>query len=208
MKTKLMSIDRIGLSARSNNALHNADINTVSEMVKQTPESLSRISRLGQKSVDEIMRKIQEYSELIRSEKELKDFSVFDYVAAPEYRDRILRYVVINDLDVSRMGLSCRVRFNLIEKGLAKMSDIVFLTRRDLLEKYKFGTGQTSEVLDRIREYLLEHRDRLIAVCRGKQGSFVSDAAIRHGILEMYHSVGFRRIDLDEIKAVPGRSHF
>ena len=90
MKTKLMSIDRIGLSTRSNNALHNANINTVSEMVEQTPESLSRISRLGQKSIDEIMQKIQEYSEIIRSEKELKDYSVFDYVAAPEYRDRIL----------------------------------------------------------------------------------------------------------------------
>ncbi|MBR1812592.1 MAG: hypothetical protein IJ773_02090 [Lachnospiraceae bacterium] len=199
MSIQQLSIDQIGLSVRSKNALHSANINTVSDLMDQTPESLNRISRLGQKSIDEIMQKIQEYSEIIRSEKTLKDFSVFDYVASPEYHDRVFRYVVINDLDVSRMGFSSRTRSDLTEKGLAKMSDIVFLTRRDLLEKYKFEPGQTFEVLDRIHKYLLEHRDQLIAVCRRKQDSYVSDAAVRRGILEMYHSVGFRRIDLAEM---------
>lgn len=41
MDIKLLSIDSIGLSVRSTNALHNANVHTVGDMLEYTEESLS-----------------------------------------------------------------------------------------------------------------------------------------------------------------------
>ena len=61
MDVKMLSIDSIGLSNRSKNALHRAEVHTVGDMLAHTEESLNEIRNLGKKSIEEILIKIDEY---------------------------------------------------------------------------------------------------------------------------------------------------
>ena len=64
MDVKTLSIDSIGLSNRSQNALHRAEIHTVGDMLRYTEESLNEIRNLGKKSIEEILKKIEEYRKI------------------------------------------------------------------------------------------------------------------------------------------------
>ena len=61
MNVKILSIDTIGLSVRSTNALHRAGVHTVGEMLNYSEETLSKIRNLGKKSIEEIIEKVKEY---------------------------------------------------------------------------------------------------------------------------------------------------
>ena len=61
MDVKTRKIDSIGLSKRSQNALHRAEIHTVGELLTYTEDSLNEIRNLGKKSIEEILQKIEEY---------------------------------------------------------------------------------------------------------------------------------------------------
>ena len=60
MNVKILSIDTIGLSVRSTNALHRAGVHTVGEMLNYSEETLSKIRNLGKKSIEEIIEKVKE----------------------------------------------------------------------------------------------------------------------------------------------------
>jgi len=55
-----MSIEELELSVRASNGLKRANINTVGDLVEKTREEMSKIRNLGQKSLDEIERKLKE----------------------------------------------------------------------------------------------------------------------------------------------------
>ena len=61
MDIRTISIEEIGLSVRSLNALRRAEVRTVGNMLQHTEESLMQIRNLGRKSVQEILEKIAEY---------------------------------------------------------------------------------------------------------------------------------------------------
>lgn len=64
MDVKMQSIDAIGLSVRSSNALHRAGVHTVGDMLERTEEDLSQVRNLGKKSLEEILEKIDEYKKI------------------------------------------------------------------------------------------------------------------------------------------------
>ncbi len=53
-----MTIEELGVSARSFNCLKRAGINTVEELTNRTEEEMSKIRNLGKKSLDEIIEKL------------------------------------------------------------------------------------------------------------------------------------------------------
>lgn len=63
MSVTTISIDTIGLSVRSVNALHRIEVHTVGQMMEYDEERLLQVRNLGQKSVKEILAKIAEYQE-------------------------------------------------------------------------------------------------------------------------------------------------
>ncbi|KAI4453671.1 dna-directed rna polymerase subunit alpha [Holotrichia oblita] len=71
-KTKLleMSIDDMDLSPRSSNCLKRANINTVEDLVKKTKEDMLKVRNLGQKSLEEIIFKIESMGLALRVEEE------------------------------------------------------------------------------------------------------------------------------------------
>ncbi len=57
-----MSIEELELSVRASNGLKRANIHTVGHLVEKTREEMSKIRNLGQKSLEEIERKLSEYT--------------------------------------------------------------------------------------------------------------------------------------------------
>lgn len=57
-----MSIEELELSVRASNGLKRANIYTVGHLVEKSREEMSKIRNLGQKSLEEIERKLAEYS--------------------------------------------------------------------------------------------------------------------------------------------------
>jgi len=55
-----MSIEELELSVRASNGLKRASINTVGDLIQKTREEMSKIRNLGQKSLEEIERKLAE----------------------------------------------------------------------------------------------------------------------------------------------------
>lgn len=55
-----MSIEELELSVRASNGLKRANINTVGDLIEKTREEMSKIRNLGQKSLEEIERKLKE----------------------------------------------------------------------------------------------------------------------------------------------------
>jgi len=55
-----MSIEELELSVRASNGLKRANINSVGDLVEKTREEMSKIRNLGQKSLEEIERKLKE----------------------------------------------------------------------------------------------------------------------------------------------------
>lgn len=55
-----MSIEELELSVRASNGLKRANINTVGDLINKTREEMSKIRNLGQKSLEEIERKLKE----------------------------------------------------------------------------------------------------------------------------------------------------
>lgn len=55
-----MSIEELELSVRASNGLKRANINTVGDLIEKTREEMSKVRNLGQKSLEEIERKLKE----------------------------------------------------------------------------------------------------------------------------------------------------
>lgn len=56
-----MSIEELELSVRASNGLKRASINTVGDLIEKTREEMGKIRNLGQKSLEEIERKLKEF---------------------------------------------------------------------------------------------------------------------------------------------------
>ena len=68
---KMMNIDELELSVRSYNCLKRAGINTVEELVNETPEDMMKVRNLGRKSLEEVLQKLQEMGLSLRQTEEL-----------------------------------------------------------------------------------------------------------------------------------------
>ncbi|AZZ65568.1 DNA-directed RNA polymerase subunit alpha [Metamycoplasma phocicerebrale] len=68
-----ISIEKLGLTIRSLNALKRAKYNTVDELMKLTDEDLSNIKNLGKKSIEDIIQKRNEWLERTGQEVENND---------------------------------------------------------------------------------------------------------------------------------------
>ena len=314
MDVKGLTIDSIGLSNRSQNALHRAEIHTVGDMLGYTEESLNEIRNLGKKSIEEILKKIEEYRRIdeaggIQSEESataaqrpcnfdewikesdgreyvllwlqkkecridsmellsvrsynllmfngytfmsqiaflgeqelmqiprmdaasageiirlcrhfmqdhsatiLADYAaeleaasappaptIFDMLGIPEYHNTILEYVRANDRDVRQLGLSNRSINRLINKGMEKLSDIIFMTRLELQRLPAMGIISVEEIMSKINDYISVNESRLIAVCTGDESALLDDETLRDMILKQYQEIGFGGLSLNEMK--------
>ena len=62
-----LAIEELDLSERPRNCLKRAQVNTVGELVKKTEDDLLAITNFGQKSLDEVLQKLDERGLSLRS---------------------------------------------------------------------------------------------------------------------------------------------
>ena len=312
MDIKLLSIDSIGLSVRSTNALQNANVHTVGDMLGYTEETLSQVRNLGKKSINEVLMKIKYYKQLdenggikenndetkvvisenfdewvtvednrnivvewltekqIRIEKldllstrayNILMFAGFDYlyqiaflsieelmniqlmdkisahdiekltlrfireslneicsfisdkrdiekirvqsvdemISRQEYRDIILQYVKVNDVEIIMMGLTYRAENRLIRNGYKNLSDIIFKSRAELLKIPSMGKNSVDNIIQNINAYLEKNESRIRAFISGDESALWDDEEIKKMILNLYSELGFNGLTLNEI---------
>lgn len=59
-KVMSLSIDELELSVRSYNCLKRANINTVEDLINKTPSDMMKVRNLGKKSLDEVLKKLED----------------------------------------------------------------------------------------------------------------------------------------------------
>ena len=142
MDVKLKSIDDIGLSNRSSNALHRAGVHTVGDMLKYNEESLLKIRNLGGKSKEGIIQKIEKYSKLDSDDSISEDCSVeifvpedFDaWLTNPVNRQMFIDWLQEKETRVIALELlSSRAYNRLMLSGYTKIYQIAFLSADDLM---------------------------------------------------------------------------
>ena len=196
MDVKETPVTEVGLSARALHVLQQNGIRTVGEMLQQTEKSLLGLRNAGLKVVHEILEKQKKYRP-----QEVKIDSVFALLQDPKYHSQILEYVRTNDLDFHSQSLSARAMNRLTEMNMTMMSDLVFSTRGSLCKIPGMGINCAEEIVSRIRRYLTEHENRILAVCRGDMNALTSDEAICDQILELYKQERLPGMTAEEIAA-------
>lgn len=214
MDVKTLSIDTIGLTNRSKNALHQAQVHTIGDMLGYTEEMLTEIRNLGKKSVDEILAKIEEYRKLDES-RELsnpteesvevpEDFSAWiKKDDGKEYVLSWLREVKIDALDL----LSPRAYNLLMLNGYDNLGQIAFLTETDLMEIPRMEAASAGEIVRLCGHYLRNnsavilaaYAETLAAAPKSPDVTIMDDTAIRNLILKQYQMIGFDGLSLNEM---------
>lgn len=199
------------LSAKTYNSLRINDYVFMHQIVFLDRDQLMRIPRLGPAATTEIRVLCDQYihensEEIIKAYEENRTasklhpkVSMNDLVVIPEYRAKVLKFVQSNDCDLRQIGLTNRAINRLIANGYNRMSDIIFLSRAELLNFPNMGIGSVDDILGKIRAYLQKHENRLIAYCTGDDAVLIDDTDIKERILKLYEEIGFDGLNLREM---------
>ena len=147
-----ISIEEIGLSRRSHNALRRAGVHTVDAMLEISREQMEKIKNLGAKSIDEIIRLQDEikktpysFTNTIDCENEEEFTFFFDKMGIQR-----------NDIPVSELGLSYRSTRLLTEAGFAFCSQLIGVTKERLLVIRNMGIKSANEILSKVASIAFE----------------------------------------------------
>lgn len=168
MTVRNISIDTIGLSTRARNRLHQAQVHTVGEMMEYTEESLSQMANLGQKSVQEILAKIEEYRALeVSPESEQaqpempEDFEV--WMQEPSGREQTLSWLQETEVRVEALELLSARAFNLLLlSGNTFLHQIAFRTEQELMEIPRMDLESARNIVRHSAQYIRDHRDDIV----------------------------------------------
>ncbi len=174
MDVKTISIDSIGLSNRSRNALHRAGIDTVGDMLVYTEETLFEIRNMGRKSIDEVLLKIEEYRKYddeggldVPDESKVKSLTAipkdFDaWCASEEGRSFILNWLNNKQVKIRTLeSLSARAYNQLLLNNLEDLDQIIFKSYDELMEIPRMDSVSAEEVAKACRIWLKDHKEEL-----------------------------------------------
>ena len=195
------------LSARSFNMLTMCGYTQLSQILFLSEGELLQLPGIDPASVHEIGMVCAEYRRAHASDFadayaafKAQTLSMEDLLRTPEYRDTIVRYAKHNDRDLNGMNLSYRALTRLHAEGYRNLSDILFLTEKELKAIPGMGSNSSGEILFKVQEYFAENSTRIRNVCGGDDAALVTDEAIRSDILRLYQTIGFNGLHFPEIK--------
>lgn len=153
-----VSFEELGLSIRSLNALHREGLFKLSHLLPKTEAQLYRMKNMGRKSVDEIIEAATKYL----SNGEITSKPVIRAIASYDIKDSNIVHVdsgdVVADVAISALGLSVRPFGSLIRAGISTISQIIPLSREELLDLPNMGAKSVAEILEIVPKYLEQHR--------------------------------------------------
>ena len=171
MSIKLLSIDDIGLSNRSRNALRRAGVHNVGDMLECTEENLCKIRNIGIRSIVEIMDKIEEYRayeepgvalEMIeRSDTDYSRLDWEEFVDSEDGKNYVVEFFKTTKVDVLEI-LSARAYNLLIFAGYEFLSQIVFAEEEELMKISNMDIDSAKEIIRVCKYYLKENQDTIL----------------------------------------------
>lgn len=197
LKSNLVSVNYLPyLSAREYNLLMLSGNKDLSDIAFADIEYLMKIPMMDGTSANEIINSIKQY--LIDIKDEITgtalagqkyadtELTVESIIGNPQYADKVLEYVKLNDKKVCELGLSNRPMNCLLKNGYKKLSNIIFMTESEFIVMPSMGSGSVKEILQKIREYLEINGNRIAAFCNGDNQALFDDEAIKEKILALY----------------------
>ena len=124
--------------------------------------------------------------------------SVFDILHSPQYREKILAYVKSNDIFIGEWNIDNRPKNQLLKCGFTHLSDIIFTTEMEFYNLPAMGKTSVDNVLEKQKEYLELHDERILAFCEGDFSTILTDDDIQKQILSLYVENNFYGFSLKD----------
>lgn len=214
MNVKILSIDTIGLSVRSTNALHRAGVHTVGEMLNYSEETLSKIRNLGKKSIEEIIEKVKEYRRIdeedslpVEDDNRInfeipEDFE--QWLSDPTNQNKVVDWFKEKGTKIESIELLSARSFNLLMfAGYDYIHQIAFLTQDQLMEISRMDVASASEIQRLVASYIRDAKEEIYAFLTEKSSS--QDEAKSMSIYELlgiskYHDTIRKYVEINDIE--------
>lgn len=148
MNVENLSIDVIGLSVRSTNALHRKGIHYVEDLLNYDRDMLSTIRNLGEKSINDIVEKIEYYKNLSSIDNAIDIVDNID-------NNIILEYLYSKDATINDLELLPTKAYNLLLiNGYEKLDKIIFLSKEELLHIHNMDSDSARSIVKSCKRYI------------------------------------------------------
>lgn len=151
MDVKDIAIENIGLSVRAYNALYRQGVRTVGQLMEYTEEKLSSIRNLGAKTVEEILRKIEEYR-VYAENNEVPPRPAEDDSASQPDLSALLDSKDIDEVTIDEIQLSVRAVNALHAQDINTLGQLLELTEERLRSIRNLGAKTIDEILNVMKE--------------------------------------------------------
>lgn len=167
MTVNNISIDSIGLSVRSVNALHRIEAHTVGDMLQYDEEQLLQVRNLGKKSVQEILAKIEEYKALetsgwspegLEQEPKLEDAAA--WIQSESGKIQILQWLKEKQIRVDVLEMLSAKAYNLLLLNeLEFLHQLAFRTQEDLKNIPRMDDTCAAQIVKWVDAYIRKTAD-------------------------------------------------
>ena len=200
------------LSARAYNHLLLNGFTGMHQIAFMTAEDLMQIPRMDPQCAEEITGRCRQFLEekkddILASLKEKheaaeknKDEMLRNMLHSEANHDRILQFVQANDGELDSLDLPVRAKNALKRQGHFKISDFIFLTKKELWDFPQMGTKTAEEILAFIDAYMAKNEVRIKAALSGDDSVLWDDAVVAGIINEAFNRIGFGGYSLRELR--------
>ena len=199
------------LSPKTYNLLLLNNTRQLSQIIFRSESELMEIPKMDFASASEITRICriylkdheEEFLEDLKRQKEvkaIKEASMRDLLYSSDLHERILQFIQQNDCELENTNLSVRAKNSLIRNGCNKVSEFIFVTKRDMEGFKGMGAGSLGEIQGYIDTYLEKHGKRIKAFCCGDDSMIWDEDKVRAIILETYNKIAFEGLSLNEFR--------
>lgn len=155
-----LPIEKAEMSTRSTNALCRAGIHTVGDMLRHNWETLQSIHNLGEKSIVEILDKIEYYKQLKTMNKSAEIIKAADKADAFDDREIIAEYLSGNGVSIDALEMLPAKAYNhLFMNGYDKLEDVIFLTANELMLIRGMDVASADEIYKACKRFIRTMRE-------------------------------------------------
>ena len=200
------------LSARAYNHLLLNGYTGMHQIVFMTAEDLMQIPRMDPQCAEEIAGRCRQFLEEKKDDilaslkgkheavEKNKDEMLRNMLHSEANHDRILQFVQANDGELDSLDLPARAKNALKRQGHFKISDFIFLTKKELWDFPQMGTKTAEEILAFIDAYMAKNEVRIKAALSGDDSVLWDDAVVAGIINEAFNRIGFGGYSLRELR--------
>lgn len=170
---KKKRIQDTDMSVRAINALINAGIQTIEELIPLSEDQLYEVRNLGKKTIEEILVKIEEYRQIIAALPDEPITEIVESVDPSEHFDewledeknqqRVIQYLQVSDIDIDVLDMLSAKAYNLLRfAGYTRVCQIAFLDDEGFLTIPRMDEASAAEIRKSVRYYLRKNKDEIL----------------------------------------------